>query len=228
MSTKGAVNPAFIYVGDTPGKGNNYITKRLIKNGTRSLFLIHCIDGLHEFIYSTSKWHKHNIINKPNKLFQCPFNTTSIDAQEGKIYFLHPQGSMAILDIKNNDTNKHEWQIVDNVTKTGPGSSGIIINNDFHIIGGQYNTNHLKYNSLRQSFDLVQLSGEQFRYQQLVKVKNKVILFPGVDHSNLKQYDINENNWEALPVQMPFSTNRFGATSIMRESVSRETRQIAI
>ena len=61
----------------------------------------------------------------------------AIDSDQNKIYISNHKGSMAILEL--NDVNeKAEWKIINDSMKIGKGSQGIMINNEFHAIGGLY------------------------------------------------------------------------------------------
>ena len=57
---------------------------------------------------------------------------------------------MAVLN-----TAIHQYEVIDNVIRTGYGSEGVMINGEFHVIGGWNNDEHLKWNEETKKFDQI-------------------------------------------------------------------------
>ncbi len=183
---------------------------------------------LFEYSVLTKKW---NIIQQHNKLPQ-DFGTPNISAFDYKtktVYLFNEKGSFAKLQIKNDTENK--WEIINDLTKiksitTGP--QAIIINNECHIIGGWGNEGHLKYNNKTKQIELLHKSNDenimvnQAQCHQLIRVKNKILMFGGfrdgsTDTDKICEYDILSNKWNLLNAKMPHPSSEFGIAPIIRD-----------
>ena len=66
------------------------------------------------------------------------------------IYVFNPDGKMIIFKISTN-----EYQIINNLIKTSYGCQGIMINNEFHAMGGFRNNLHLKWSKINKQFEIL-------------------------------------------------------------------------
>ena len=86
-------------------------------------------------------------------------HAASLDVINNKIYFLNETGSMAILDMKQKE--KMRWKIIKDLINVGDGAQGIMIKNEFHVIGGFYDyhihskSKHVIYNDKTTNLDIV-------------------------------------------------------------------------
>ena len=173
-------------------------------------------------------WSKLNISNKlpPGFLQHCWVHSACIDSDDDKVYFLNINGSMAILKLKANETMR--WNVINNLIKIGNGSQGIMIENQFHAIGGlkyQFNSNnntkarHVIYNDETQKLDILHEFGHEFGYHRLVKINETVLLFGGCDHhkklKSIYEYKIREKTWNLLPISMPTALIAFGCVKVL-------------
>ena len=92
-----------------------------------------------------------------------------------------------------------------------PGLAGIMIKNEFHIIGGD---KHLKFNKESRKFQVMHLFPHCLNIpgiynHGLSQTKNKLLMFGGSHIDDcfdaIRKYDIMRNSWITLPNQMPQS-----------------------
>ena len=204
----------------------------LFNEQRKSIFVLNINDGLFQYDYGKNIWNKHNIINNLPEdffnfyLFDIPRHeqAATIHANDNKIYFLNQNSQMAILHI---DEEQPKWIIQDEMLQIGFGAQGIIINNEYHIIGGYNHPKHIKYNEKLKKFEelhdiknVMNLTCDIFD-QRIIKISNsKYLMFGGFDTPNLQlngihQYDTLNNQWIKLKLKTPTPLDSFGCTKIL-------------
>ena len=156
----------------------------------------------------------------PNTFYDYPYECGSaIDFSTNTIYIHNRAGSLAILHIKHN-SDDNDLTIIEGLSKTGLGSTEIMIDNQFHVIGGVDNNKHFKYNKTTKKWDIMHIFKDidKFCYPKTVRVRDKLLVFGGMDASifGIKYvYDIKNNEWKTLQTIMPKAMSSFGCISIL-------------
>ena len=192
-----------------------------------SLFAIHNRKGLIQYSFDKNSWIKHTgtpsfkIANLSLKYKHA----IGFNCEQQKIYMNHKSGSIAILTVGSD--NKSQFGIVNKLPHlgTGRGSTGIMVGNDLHIIGGANNNKHLKYDTNTQTLHVLHhlshIMGISNVYgHQLVQAGNKILMLGGEDiNSNplnaMFEYNIAENKWRRLKHKLPKPLETFGCTLIL-------------
>ncbi len=195
---------------------------------SNSLYTFHSTNGLYKYSFDINSWNKYiTIQNDLNPFFfntRCP--TSAINCNTNTIYIyggnLKSLGKLKITD------NENKWDVTDNLIESDVGAQAIIINDEFHVIGGYKSNKHLKYMEQTKQFKVLHsfdtmfpTKVEEFGLHRLVKVKNKLLMFGGFSiiswecTNRICQYDITENQWTELNVKMPDILCFFGCTSIL-------------
>ena len=138
----------------------------------------------------------------------------AMDGEQQKIFINYKHGTIAIFTL--HDNNQITFDVINDLDGVydGEGSQGIMINNEFHIIGGiankhiKYGPNDKKIQVLHDFSDVLDVNGIQFH--QIVRVKNKIILFGGFDTfdfpndvDTVNEYDIIADHWRKLNCKLP-------------------------
>ena len=212
--------------------------KFMIVSNTKSgaIFAIHETKGILKYSSDSDTWQKYHTINQlPHEMFDDPIQPAAMDADTDTIYIVDEVGSMASIDIKDNRAEFQSWltcstswnihlNIDMNAHQIGSGAQGIIINNEFHIIGGSDNGNHLKWNQDTNKFEIAtdNICEELKRgqYHGLVKLsKNKILSMGGYDGifvtDKMLEYEVSNRKWRTLGLRMPVKRMGFGATSTL-------------
>ena len=201
-------------------------------NETTSTLFSLSSNGLFRYNSDTDRWNEQSIINKlPDNFFRSVYDMIvphpiAMDPATNTLYFLNQKKSLAILKIAENDEN-NKWIIKDRMSnKIADGVEGIVINNKYHLIGGIRYYQHLKYNEERQNIEVVHKMINNIkciRYHRLVRIKNNVFMFGGVNgfdgkhFDTINQYNASKNEWITLPQKMPNALYSFGCTKILDE-----------
>ena len=226
---------------------------KIIGSIKNEVFALHEEDGLIKYSVDTDKWSKYPTHNKlPSKFFDLTglisgnpssgYLATAIDHDTNTIYCLSQWVNVASFKLTNHDDNDNnnnssmplgKWKIIENKNKritehTDNGAEGVVIDKDFHIIGGYHNHNHIKYNHKTNKFTIVTrpihlkkaLGSNKFGLHRLIKLKNKVLLFGGASYDRkdwICEYDIKEKKWNKLKVKLPTFMCSFGAVKVLRD-----------
>ena len=179
-------------------------------------------DALFKYSIDTNSWVKQHTFCTAFDLY----TVTIIVCEANTIYAYNTKGSITIFT-----TNNTKYQIVDDLIETGQGAQGILINNDFHIIGGGHeHYKHCKWNKINNTFEILHDLGEEMNIYGIkdfgfVRVNNKLLMFGAPHYSPMKmyfpntgddihEYDINNNKWTKSGVKMPPKTSSFGLLCI--------------
>ncbi len=212
----------------------------ILKHETKNvLYAISQSHGLLKYSFNTDSWTKQMVINQLARPLYFPsfgsyasrLNPSAINSKANTIYFISSTGSIAKLQIKD-DRTPTNWEIINPVHpfQVPFGSKAVILNNTFHIIGGYYNNYHVKWNDTLNQFEtlhnLNKINSNQcgFGLHQVVKIKNKLILFGGREPNNgnkildrICEYDINNNFWYVLDTKLPTPFIPCGCISILHD-----------
>ena len=122
----------------------------------------------------------------------------------------------------NIDNGSHS---IAKASKLGIGAQGIIIDNEFHVIGGSGNNKHLKWNRISKEFDVLhdlkeEVNWNKITHRQLVRIKNKVFAFGGYlgllgYDDQVVVYDIAANKWHKGTFRLPMKMCSFGCTKVL-------------
>ena len=200
---------------------------------TKSLYAIHQEDGLLKYNHHTNKWINHgnfsaiDSIHKyeclPRSFFQNDTSLAVIDSSNNTIYLINLARKIATLRL--NDNKNERWEII-NAPSIGPGAQACMITNKYHIIGGWSNNKHITYTEGTQKFNIMhdfdRMKGFKMSYHQLVRLKNELLLFGGLDMSDtalrtVYEYSITNNVWNKLDTKVPSLLSLFGGTAIFRD-----------
>ena len=79
--------------------------------------------------------------------FTCSASSAAaINNQGNTIYLCAKKGQITIFELKNdNECEMRLVQGLEQIKYGAPNGSGIMIKNEFHIIGGYFDNKHLKY-----------------------------------------------------------------------------------
>eukprot|EP01084_Bolivina_argentea_P163916 285078_1 len=192
------------------------------------LIVIHQQDGIWQYNFKMNQWY---IIQNTDSLsfFKNGSNVAAtFDDVTKLIYVCNNNGSIESLQLT---TNKYQFHSISNISDYirdfGSGQQIICINNQLHIIGGNFNNKHFKYNPNSLTVDTLHTFDEcssGFIDHQIVLVKNSLFMFGGYDsyHSTvldiIHQYDIKSNQWHRLNVRMPKALFAFGCVSVINDN----------
>ena len=186
-----------------------------------SLYAIVQHHGLLQYSFDNNLWTCKLATSFP---YDISYRPVAIDCEQRKIYLNHKPGSIAMFTIGNDNQTKLE--MIDNVVhiETGYGSTGIMIRDEFHIIGGD-GDKHLKYYPSTQKAEVLHkvssiLDAGCCYHLRSVKIGDKVLLFGGnnfddQDWRMIHQYNIIENAWSKIDCQLPVPLNGFGCTAVL-------------
>ena len=187
------------------------------------LFIVKAGIGLLEYSFITNSWRKYDILVPSPHSFNCwSYNATAINNECNKVYLYNDVSSMTSLEILND--NKLTLKKIKHLDAIGyrAGAKGIMINDEFHIIGG-YKWNHVKYNINTQKCDIVHDLSELFDSRQSIcagfcRNKQKLLTFGGYSNGKhidtIYEYDILQNEWRAISAKLPKALATPACTSI--------------
>ena len=189
------------------------------------LYVIHEMHGVLKYSNEFGTWNRCNTLNNlPEQFITSCYCTAVVDSKQNKIYLVNEQGSLAILEMK--DTLRTKWKILQNVAATGNGPQAAMINNELHVIGGDQNPYHLRFNAETESFtklhnvsSILQFNLNQgIYYHRIVLVRNKLVTLGGFDGNhklkNIHQYDVNRNGWKTLTPKLS-ALDSFGCVTVI-------------
>ena len=199
-----------------------YDTKRNI------FYVINEKQELFHYSFTTNAWIKHTITSTIDASFDgIRYHAMALDEDQNKIYIHHGvNDSIAILSL--NDKNKYKLETITGLDDIchGDGSKGIMINGEFHSIGGEP-VQHIKYDPITKTADLLHVLSETLNDSmcidhRIIRVKNKILMFGGWNEydcfTGIMQYDIAKNEWTKLKsIKMPYAVREFGCTVILNE-----------
>ena len=159
-----------------------------------------------KYSFAANTWIKQPTVNNLPADFCTYYEALGLAINsEQQLFIYNSKGTLATIQLKNMDTLPANWNVIQhNSLHTNIGTKAIIINNQLHIIGGNWfaSCKHLKYNSDTQSFD--SSHSIQFGYPALVKLNNKLLSFGGHRSirgpydpylNDVQEYDIINETW---------------------------------
>eukprot|EP01084_Bolivina_argentea_P142970 251137_1 len=141
------------------------------------------------------------------------------------LYLSDQNASLMTINIVDKTVNKLYTST--NPNHIGCYSNGFMINNEYHIIGGEYNNKHLKWNSQSNKWQTVHIFSE---FEELtvnpvvfLKSKQKMFMFGGYQFDIQKyfdtiyEYNIQQNIWNKMNIKMPKACCVGIAVPVIRE-----------
>ena len=172
----------------------------------------------------TNPWFKHHSFSDINfgpssrflKVRNAPFVCT-----DDTIYIYDSHGKLLIMDIFDAD----DHQIIKSLPSIGYEGQGIVINNEFHVVGGSENTKHLEWNNCSKTMDTMQdlenMGLNPIGHHRLIQVQDKVLMLGGYDYNmrraadKICEYDIKNDRWKVLGFILPEKLYGFGCVSVL-------------
>ena len=150
-------------------------------------------------------------------------NITAVCVDE-TVYVYAPMsydGALFIMDIINGN-----YEIIKKgLPYSGCGNQGIMINNEFHLIGGSKNTQHLKWNDFSTKMDTFHdisfINQNKIGHHRLIAIDGKVLMVGGFCYRFQKhldricEYDIMNDIWKVSDIKLPTKLCRFGCVSVV-------------
>ena len=147
-----------------------------------------------------------------------------INSTTNTLYLMNEyKENLAKLQIKNGGQSK--WEIIKNLVSLGTGAKFVVIQNQFHVIGGFENHKHLVLNENTNKFQVLHdlgasdniIMNHPLQNHGIVQVKDNVLMFGGYDGylvnrctADICKYDIIGNKWTKLASKMPVALSEFG------------------
>ena len=195
---------------------------------TQSIYVVVRHGELFKFDINSKEWIKQN---NDNNLGWWITNSDVMVIDSHQNIYVSRSGALATISITQNLCD-NKWNIITDLTSTGQGSQGIIIDNEFHIIGGTKNNKHLRLNNISNKFETFYKFNYKFDSHKVIKIPNKILMFGGFNrsapvslmsnHTNNHKYiqeiydfDIQSSVWKRLNVFIPYKLCSFGCVSIL-------------
>ena len=185
-------------------------------------------NGMYKFNLYEKKWMQS--ISYPKGITRG-YNVAAYDQDTNHVYILvtifnpKPCKFLSKINIKTGKT-----RILHHNIETGLEASGICINNQLHIIGGDLNNKHYVYIPKQQKFDILHEFDEYrqgFSSHKLIHLKSKniLLLMGGYDDASgmgkaldtVYKYDIPKQKWMKLEISVPSRLYRYGYAVSMNE-----------
>eukprot|EP01084_Bolivina_argentea_P181832 313987_1 len=162
-----------------------------------------------------NKWNEY--IKYPSDLPLTSDHVLAFDDEKQLLYVHNRQAYILLFDIKSQECKSLKINHMFDVRNAYTNSTGIIINNEFNIIGGMRNKSHITFNNKLRTFSSHKYIFNAFQtgfYSHgsvCVKRKNMevVLLFGGMDAMNSKgvdtiyKYDIIKKKWSKEKITLP-------------------------
>ena len=171
-------------------------------------------DLIYKYLFASNSWRKYELqppkkLNQPNLVLDGAINGDTIYSYTNK-------HQIAIIKLIN-ETNKYKLQIIKKVDKNQqlePWGTAIIIADELHYI----NNGHLKYNINTRECNTLTNKVIPYAAVGLTKVKNKLLLFGG-RKDFVREYDIKNNHWKSLPIELFNTMHVRSCTTILNEQM---------
>ena len=167
------------------------------------------------FKYDTNKNDWTKLISYPHDLRSISHAVT-INESKTKIYIYNQQASLIKINLKSKKV-----KVIKNLVQVGYGVAAIMINDEFHIVGGGGNKSHYIWNEEEQEFDHQHDFGEYMRGGALIHLKSKnVMLF--VSTKGIYSYSLEKKIWTKLTnmnMEIPDIWSFYGHIKTVNETV---------
>ena len=179
-------------------------------------------NGLFKYLPHTHSWLKCEITNFGSSYSSIlRVRNTAVACADDTIY-VYDHRKLLIINIIAGD-----YKIIKDLPWTRLGGQGIIINNEFHVIGGSENGKHLKWNDGSKTMDIVHdldnIDLNRIGHQRLIQLKDKVLMFGGFEYrvsnksDKIYEYDTKDETWKVLDVKLPTKLYGFGCVSVLND-----------
>lgn len=170
-------------------------------------------DGIYAYIISQNKWIRSLKYGKNHWLSSI---APSFNQQTNKLYIAQfVQNNLSIIDFTT-----MKWKSINcPYLSHCDGAKCIIINNEFHLIGGKRSNKHLLWKEDKEIFEELHVFedlSEGFKSHKLIYIKSKQILLMFGGESvqqpldTIYKYEISENKWSEMELKMPQKLSEFG------------------
>ena len=195
---------------------------------SQSLFVIQAIKyqpGLFQYSFINDSWVKYKIQSNYNDIFHCSRNHAAAINDDNTIYLCDRKHQITIFKPKSD--NECVMRTIKNLDEIKSGTmrgTGVMINNEFHIIGGKV-SEHVKFNSNEQKCEIlhdlkVALNLNAPRFTAKSKIRNNILLlFGGLDGDErmdrMHEYDIINDQWARSQLKLPKPLSSVASTQIL-------------
>ncbi len=175
------------------------------------------------FTNTASCLYKYNInTNKWAEYIKYPWNLESenhsltYNRHLNELYLYGKESSLIIINL---DTE--QFIVKKSLITTGLLPSSIMVNNQYHIIGGTQNTSHYTYNATLNSFESIHTFNDWAKgncNNGLIHIQSKdiLLLFGGYDpgqsgrFNKMWSYDLKGKQWNSFGATLPYEMQSFG------------------
>ena len=211
---------------------NRLGSKLLYDNHSRRLFAIQQLTyspRLFQYSFMIHSWIEYEVhFASDYAPFWCShYNPAAISDGGNTIYLCGKEGEITVFELNNDNSCK--MKIIKNLNEIQSGitfGTGIMIKNEFHIIGGVGRSKHIKYDSNKAKCDTVHdlrvaLNFNGICVNATTKIRNKVLLFGGYNGmgnetmDTIYQYNICDNQWTKLQSKLPKPLGYITGTQIL-------------
>lgn len=154
----------------------------------------------------------------------CPINALpNAIASTGSEIYLYPPLFQSMLII---NTDNGSLQIIDSSVGIAGDAQAIIINNEYHIIGGFQNDKHVKWNSKILKFEILHdlknhINWDNIGNHRLAMINDKILSFGGfswksfISLDEVYEFNITSSKWTATDIKLPRSIHCFGCVTVL-------------
>eukprot|EP01084_Bolivina_argentea_P263478 445964_1 len=183
-------------------------------------------DKLFKYSINDNKWGEW-IVYPEELIAATRYSAIAINKQRNILYIC----SNSLLVKLNLETNK--WTIISHTITFGSEAAAVLVNNTFHIIGGDRNCKHYMWNENKSQFDLIHSFSEYsegYSCQEIVHLQsqNALLLMGGYDGTmgfalrDIWKFSLINNKWETAKFTLKQTSYRFAC------AVSPNERYIAL
>ena len=173
-----------------------------------------------KYSFSTNSWKEYKI--PPTKDTEYVPTIFPATINENKIYSISGKDEILMLELMN-ENNKCIIKYIkglEDIYFFSSTSSCITIVEDY--IYGVCPTHVIKYNIITKKYQILrEVHIPDFFCDCLIRLKDKLILFGSIDFENpiIKQYDMQNNHWESISINVPNETRFHYATTILNGQI---------
>ena len=172
-------------------------------------------DGLYKYNINHKQWTETEY--KYPTSIKTSFHTSAYDDKNELLYIYNKEALLIIINFKTTQIS------IKKVTNVGKYAASVVINGEFHLIGGFKSNKHMKWSIKEQRFIEIfhfKEAGIGYYLHKLCYIKSKNLLISmggyttttrssrSTDHIYI--YDINNNQWHLSPISMPRRMYSFG------------------
>lgn len=209
-----------------PGEYNPQILKITTSSFIQIPYSYHeRLSVIDRFDTKGNKWDIWNPLSISLEIEQSAIAMAAFD-ETNKIMYVQIVDKMIEIDLKNNTT-----KIAENITNIGYCARALVIDQQLHVIGGEWNNKcHLIWSTaenkydIMHTFDVAKITSAGMVY---IRSKNIILLLGGnvntgyqedYDSDEIYSYDMELKKWKELSVKLPMGLSYFGCTLSRNET----------